>query len=307
MRPPGDYDYGTRMFYRGSMYTRDMQSTEFKHESKGNLCSRLFRKCFFCFRKNQEDFNEHEILGQRKTFSFTKMELSNIGNNMVRPTVDTSVQTGDSLEMTICGEQRELQVTRNKKCSAYTKDDTDQSVKTKGLPIMIRDSLLTLDEPLPEDELTLMKFFRDSRSDSSDSLMMKEINLSTKLDFSTGAAPDGEQEISNVMYDGRVMMRPGASGVKPKSKVTPKVQSRSRRRIRFEEATTTIPSQESDDDDTQPRQQRPVLTFGQTRPWRSLNLSTIKEDDESGSKHRHFWDSKGRKSSKKSNVLLRNQ
>lgn len=305
MRLPRDYDDDPRMFYHRNMFGGG--NAELIHETKQSLYSRVFRKYSSCFRKEnkvKEDEHEEEIFapGHRKTYSFTQEELLRIG----KQTVDISVQTGGSLEMAAFDEDGEFHITRDNKTLRYDKDTKERAVvKPNDPPIMIHDSLITLDEPLPEDELSLLRFFRGSRSNSTESITIKERHEKTKLDFDTGAATIAEKEISSIIYDGEIKAMPGPSRVKVKQKPKLRPTSQARRQIRFEEATTMILPKDLSDENDQDKpveHERGELSLGQTKTWRNQHLSSIKEDNESGMKHRHFWERQGKKSKKKANI-----
>lgn len=321
MRSPHDIGENPKMVYHSHLYGDDNIYDEYIKEPLKNACQRFLRKLLCCFRntpnKIEEKFPSHMHLNlsmPRKTYSFTEIEIRKI----LASFANTAVQTGESLEM------RPLEKARDNKIVPLTgKPPLRTMAKTFDFKLKTADSLLTLEEPLPEehvDELSLLKFFKaaarmaakrnetpdfGTESIESASKRLSQENKVPKSHNKIGSPSEREIEIHS--YDSSGLLEPG-----PSTRVDGQITSTSSvsKHLRFDQITTTIPPgryTEEDDDGIKNADSRRSVLLGE-KPRSSRILDTIQEADEQGGgkEHRHFWgSSKAKKKKKKTHVSLR--
>lgn len=314
MHSPCEMELGPRLAYQSHLYEDDIDY-EGNAEPPRNAFQRFLRKiccCCLCFRSINKKNEEKETASvnlnisntmSRKIYSFTELEIL----KMFSSSKDTGVQTSDSLQMNSSENAKEKKPLR----ASYNPELPKRSATTSfDFSVKIVDSLLTLEEPLPEeykDELSLLKFFKEARSDSVASSSKNIIpdkkphqSLEVKID------PQSEREIEIHTYDRHGISQPGPSKIRnQENEKAPSLRSVNKH-LRFNEITTTIPSKRYIDEDeeelrTPDNVRRTVALDNKKR--RGSRLDPIEEGDEHGGgvkEHRNFWGrGTGQKSKKK--------
>ncbi|XP_013144290.1 PREDICTED: uncharacterized protein LOC106107832 [Papilio polytes] len=288
MQSPNEDDVGSKMVY-GAHFFYDDTLDIYNEKKQENILKKMWKFCLSCCpkRRSKKIDMKDEISSQgsytqppvKRLFSFAELELSKISPKMY---YDANVQTGESLEIDYLETQNlvdKLVLNANK--NKNNRKETD--------------------------ELNILKFLKESKSESIQSLSGREdCNDDKNLHFNPTIHE--EKELSSTVYEPHSSKSRKHQHVKVVTRGDihiEKVEPSLPKRLRFDEEATTIPSIHADEGILEGEEQtsNTQVILGTEK----LRCSDDIEEQESGSgrEFMRFWTSaKEKKSKKKKRIVL---
>ncbi|KPJ13550.1 hypothetical protein RR48_10734 [Papilio machaon] len=288
MQSPNEDDVGSKMVY-GAHFFYDDTLDIYNEKTKETVFKKMWRFCLSCSSKRcskkkdiKDEISSHDSDTQqppmKRLFSFAELELSKISPKMY---YDAKVQTGDSLE---------IDYLKTHKLDDNLVLNTDKYKKNRK----------------ELEELNILKFLKESKSDSIQSLPKRETYKSVDNDDKNlyfNNTIHEEKELSSTVYDPHSSKSQKHEHVKVVTRGDihyDKVEPSLPKRLRFDEEATTIPSTHTEEEIVEGEEQsnKTQVVLGTEK----LRCSDDIEEQESGSgrEFMRFWTSaKDKKSNKK--------
>ncbi|XP_052747549.1 uncharacterized protein LOC128199935 [Bicyclus anynana] len=240
MRSPNEDDERSYKFaYPENLSDNDdLYKNAFKEDFSENFCKRIMRKCYyllFCKKKPEEISSfEHEVyssapITHSSTFSFAEYELRKFKLR------EGGVQTGESLEL-------HTEIHEEVKQEKFHQEiERDKQVQPK--------TISDINQEKHAEELKLIQFTKDSRSSNQSNLTFTEPKDLSVMTRRNAVVADDEKEIKSTVYERVSNININSEKIQVKCEVhteKPKKQF-DRRKLRFNEDLTMIPSEDAVD------------------------------------------------------------
>lgn len=301
MTAPTDTDDVSKLIYQGPILEDDylQQSTD-----RRSTLRKLIDRISFCFQRKQEvvlDSGKRESRFEpRRMYSFTELELNKFSFKI---TTDTSVQTGESLELQTCTQEQTARMPSTSMPQDLTVGRPPETIQG-GDPQVEMSKVTAVVEP--RKDLKLLKFLREARGSmqespgtsgaegaDKDSIALRtseeKVLRSLLYDF-PGTVKDSFSSLA-VAYDPNDIAAPP----RPQAAASAFSTSGTQKRLRFEETATVIPSSNYETND--PSQSKQSLVPASS----SLGPSV----EGPGMDFMRFWNIKPKKPKNKGHISLR--
>ncbi|CAK1599773.1 unnamed protein product [Parnassius mnemosyne] len=297
MRSPNDDDDDSKIIYGEHFFGDDELDIDNSDKFKQNFFKKVWKLCLGICLKHQPKKYVHEEtsavlhLPPKRISSFAELELSKIGPKRA---VDVCVQTEGSLEHAFINKIKQQKM----ECKELFYTDKYEKLKKDKNTIKRKHT----------DELNILKFMKESRSDS---IQSDPVNKSSKLlnnvSTSLELEVDDEKELLSTIYEPQST---GSHKIDSAKVITrcdihsEKIEPTVRKHLRFDEAATTIPSVNTDEEilDGDEKYRKPLVVLGTEKLRYSGTIDKLDQQG-SGREFMRFWSgNKVKKTKKKKNV-----
>ncbi|CAG5018255.1 unnamed protein product [Parnassius apollo] len=297
MRSPNDDEDDSKIIYGGHFFEDDELDIDNDDKFNQNFFKKVWKLCLGICLKNQPKKDEDEETSAvrpppKRISSFAELELSKIGPKRA---FDVYVQTENSSEHAFINKIK----IQNMECKELFHTDENEKLKKDKNAIKRKHT----------DELNILKFMKESRSDSIQSDPVNEgSKLLNSFNKNLQLEHDDEKELLSTIYE------PQSSGsrkinsakVITRSDVNSEKKPTVQKHLRFDEAATTIPSVNTDEEilDGDEKYRKPHVVLGTEKLRYSGTMNKLEQQGfSSGREFMRFWSgNKVKKSKKKKNV-----
>lgn len=268
--------------YEDYLYSNSQEKPE-------NIIRRIIRACSKFCNRNKQQLSDYGMEGTnfydpKQMYPFAELELK----KMLYETTSTAVQTGDSLELS--------------QIDTMVPKDSDLPINNDGpkpkVKYSVSDSTLEEDCQKHVNELSMLKFFKDVKSESMASTSRE---VGTGVPEKSFGSFEEEEELQTHLYE--VQKQRKTPEKKPCRVIAtadvhtekPKSSKLVNKRLRFDEEAVTIPYDYEEEDEGVQQLSASITDKDDSEK--------IEEDQPSGKDFKRFW--KNRKSKKKAQLSLR--